>query len=113
MGRVGTGSMARTMPILADLGAQASLISPEWAERLGLETIQLAEPIEATFANGSKHLMETYIVTEIRIGKTYSAIVPLLVCPIGDQVILGIPWFDTIKATIDTGNRAFNFQSRF
>lgn len=113
MGRIGTETKNLKMPILADLGAQASLISPEWADKLALEVISLEEPIEATFANGSQHRIDTYVVTEVRIGSTYLATVSLLVCPIGDQVILGMPWFDTIKAEIDIGNKLFQFQPRF
>ena len=73
----------------------------------------MEEPIEATFANGSQHRIDTYVVTEVRIGSTYVATVSLLLCPIGDQVILGMPRFDTIKAEIDIGNKSLQFQPRF
>ena len=80
MGKIGT-SKVMTMPVLADLGAQASIISPEWAQRLNLVPVKLEEPIKATFANGTTQWIESYVRTEVEIGKTYKATVPLLVCP--------------------------------
>ena len=73
---------------------------------------ELEDKIEATFANGSTHAIHSYVFAEIRIGKTYKDMMPLLICPIGSQVILGIPWFNGIRANVEMGNKSFTFQSR-
>ena len=100
----------KSTPTLADTGAQVNCMSPELAEKLGLEIHNLTEPIVATFANQAEEELDSYVITEIKIGKTYLGKVQFVLCPVGDQVILGMPWWASIKAILEIGTNKFSFQ---
>ena len=103
--RNGNSTRIRT---LADTGAQPNCMSLETAEKLGLQISLMDEPIEATFANDETLTLDSWTTVRVQIGETYSELVQVVICPIGNQLILGMAWWNSISTThLDTANNIF------
>ena len=69
------------------------------------------DPIEAEFANGTTFRMSQAARLHLYMGD-YSADLEFLVCPVGQQLILGTPWYEDVLATIDLGSKKISFKER-
>jgi len=99
------------VPVLLDIGANCNLIDQNIVERLNLPKLTLEEPIEAEFANGTTYLMTEYTKLELKMGN-YLATISFILCPIGPILILGTPWYEEVKTTIDLYKQCFTFYER-
>jgi hypothetical protein len=96
----------------ADTGAGINCISPELVAKLQLVEEQMDQKEEVQFANQETLVLDKYVRVKIQIGKEYSREILLAVCPVGDQILLGTPWWDSIKVVeLTTRLGRFSFQT--
>ena len=70
------------------------------------------EPLEVQFANQETLVLNKYVRLTIAIGKEYSKEICLAICPVDRQILLGMPWWDSIKAVdLTTRLNKFSFQT--
>ena len=67
--------------------------------------------MEAEYANGTTYKMNYTTEIEIQLG-TYSSKISFIICPIGNQLILGTPWFEDKLVIIDVSSQTMTFQER-
>jgi hypothetical protein len=82
---------------LIDTGCSGNVVSEALVQRLGLET-RPAGALDLTFANGNVHRSTHHTVLHLTRG-SYSAAVRCYVAPIEEDLILGVPWFESVEAT--------------
>ena len=99
------------VPVLLDTGAQANIMDLKMALSLNLLLQNLPSPIEAHFVNGTKYQMSQMVETTVRFGTNLESQQKFLLAPVGDQIILGLPWFGTGKITLDMSMNTIQFQS--
>jgi hypothetical protein len=99
------------VPVLLDTGAQANIMDLKMALSLNLLLQDLPSPIEAHFANGTRYQMSQMVETTVRFGTNLESQQKFLLAPVGDQIILGLPWFGTGKITLDMSMNKIQFQS--
>ena len=99
------------VPVLLDTGAQANIMDLKMALSLNLLLQNLPSPIEAHFVNGTKYQMSQMVETTVRLGTNLESQQKFLLAPVGDQIILGLPWFGTEKITLDMSTNKIQFQS--
>jgi hypothetical protein len=61
------------------------------------------------FENGNSTLIHQTTTAAITIG-SYTARLTFLICPIGNQIILGTPWFSSVEASVCLGQQTNPFQ---
>jgi hypothetical protein len=85
--------------VLADTGSQGMFMGRDRAHSLGLKLKPLTSPDQVAFANPDLHESITHYVTcRITVG-SYWKDLNFMIANIGDSVILGVPWFDTLRIT--------------
>ena len=97
----------------ADTGASLNCIDMKTVLRLKLPIKTMDSPITVTFANQSTQQLTQVVDVLICIGSglhAYQEVHAFAICPIGDQLLLGSPWWDGIRATIDSCRQFFMFQ---
>ena len=101
-GRVG-GRTCRDM--LVDCGATACFVRRRWAELRGLAITPLRQPVTVTLADTSSQLRavdEVRADTTIR-GTVVSGTRMLVLDELPHDVIIGLPWLDAAKVSIEFG----------
>jgi hypothetical protein len=95
---------------LQDLGSSLNVMDPAIAEALHLKRSSLNVPIEAEFANLQTALLTESVETTMRIG-SYVTSIQFVICPIGHQIILGCPWFESIEVLkLTLSKQVFQFR---
>ena len=88
------GSVQAT--VLADTGSQGMFMGFERATALQLPIKQLTRPDSVSFANPALgEAITSYVTCRVAIG-SYWKDLNFMLANIGDSVILGVPWFDTL-----------------
>ncbi|MBV5280418.1 MAG: aspartyl protease family protein, partial [Actinobacteria bacterium] len=109
-----TGPTGKSIEVTttADTGAGINCISPELVAKLQLVEEAMDDPEEVQFANQATLVLDKFVRLNIQIGRAYSKEVLLAVCPIGNQILLGTPWWESIKV-VELTSRAkkFSFKS--
>ena len=83
-------------------------MDPSLASKLGLKWSLVPEPVTAEFANKSTTVLDRMVTTIVDVG-SYRAEISFLLCEIGNQVILGVPWFETIDLSLSLRRQQFQF----
>ena len=96
--------------VLIDSGAQASFIGRDQASALGLPLDALPTPVGVTYADDKAGCTITHTATcRVQLG-TYKRKMSFYVADIGDSVILGVPWFESVRVTdLDWENERLEF----
>jgi len=96
----------------ADTGAGINCISPELVAKLQLVEKAMDDPEEVQFANQATLVLDKFVRLKVQTGRAYSEEILLAVCPIGNQILLGTPWWESIKV-VELTSRAkkFSFKS--
>jgi hypothetical protein len=104
--------IARTF--LADTGAQGMFMSNETATTLGLTQLPLpgtTVQVQASVGSAKGHI-STYVTCRCEIG-SYWKDLNFLIADIGDTIILGVPWFNSIKLQLSWNRKHLQFQDKF
>jgi hypothetical protein len=94
---------------LADSGCTSMIVSADFVDRHNLITRKIP-PQSFTFANRTTHEATQGLTIKFSC-KTYTRDIDFFVCAVKQDVILGTPWFETIKVdNLDWRFRSFGFR---
>ena len=83
---------------LVDCGCTTVIISSNFVRKHGIKTIPTPSPISLRFGNDSRGMADRQVTLTLT-RNNYKRDLTFLVAPIKHDLILGTPWFESIRAT--------------
>ena len=95
---------------LVDSGCSGLIVSQALVQRLGLPTVTTDSPLTVTFADGSSKLTST-LTQLVLIKGSYTVPLEAYVTDVTEDLILGIPWFQSIQLHLNWKDGLLRFRT--
>ena len=103
---------ASPVKVLLDTGAQAMFMGFRMAERLGLRSKPVERVQQVAFGKeNSVDMLTEYVTAQVQLG-SYWKDLNFYLADIGDLAIFGVPWFLTLRLSLDWSSGSIRFIDR-